>query len=249
MRDAVIVSAARTAVGKAPRGSLRETPPSELAMVAVSDRFALASLVYRPWDSPALPLTDFGVFMAKMNPSESWWSQYLSVAGYHLAEGRLALVQYAYMVFGRNVLGFDPVGWHWMYFVLNCMVLVLARELMERVLDLVTVLLLLALYVLVLGGHVILPGQGPMRADVAIIYDDALARTGAKVRDVGDLRDVVAIDTVDARGLFLHPQQPSLTSGPGGLWLRLGSMAAIDIRRGADAASDLVRTIGGPPER
>jgi len=35
MRDAVIVSAARTAVGKAPRGMLRETPPSELAMVAV----------------------------------------------------------------------------------------------------------------------------------------------------------------------------------------------------------------------
>ena len=35
MRDAVIVSAARTAVGKAPRGTLRETPPSELAMVAV----------------------------------------------------------------------------------------------------------------------------------------------------------------------------------------------------------------------
>jgi acetyl-CoA acyltransferase len=36
MRDAVIVSAARTAVGKAPRGSLRETPPETLAMTAVS---------------------------------------------------------------------------------------------------------------------------------------------------------------------------------------------------------------------
>ena len=35
MRDAVIVSAARTAVGKAPRGTLRETPPEELAMTAV----------------------------------------------------------------------------------------------------------------------------------------------------------------------------------------------------------------------
>jgi len=35
MRDAVIVSAVRTAVGKAPRGTLRETPPSELAMIAV----------------------------------------------------------------------------------------------------------------------------------------------------------------------------------------------------------------------
>ncbi len=35
MRDAVIVSAARTAVGRSPRGTLRETPPEELAMVAV----------------------------------------------------------------------------------------------------------------------------------------------------------------------------------------------------------------------
>ena len=42
MRDAVIVSAARTAVGKAPRGSLRETPPSELATVAVREALARA---------------------------------------------------------------------------------------------------------------------------------------------------------------------------------------------------------------
>ncbi len=35
MRDAVIVSAARTAVGKAPRGTLRETPPEDLAVAAI----------------------------------------------------------------------------------------------------------------------------------------------------------------------------------------------------------------------
>ncbi len=35
MRDAVIVAAARTAVGKAPRGTLRETPPEELAVAAI----------------------------------------------------------------------------------------------------------------------------------------------------------------------------------------------------------------------
>lgn len=43
MRDAVIVSAARTAVGKAPRGSLRETPPSELAMIAVREALGRAT--------------------------------------------------------------------------------------------------------------------------------------------------------------------------------------------------------------
>jgi acetyl-CoA acyltransferase len=42
MRDAVIVSAARTAVGRAPRGALRETPPEELAMAAVREALARA---------------------------------------------------------------------------------------------------------------------------------------------------------------------------------------------------------------
>jgi acetyl-CoA acyltransferase len=42
MRDAVIVSAARTAVGKAPRGALRETPPETLAMTAVREAIARA---------------------------------------------------------------------------------------------------------------------------------------------------------------------------------------------------------------
>jgi hypothetical protein len=102
--------------------------------------------------------------------------------------------------------------------------------------------------VLVLGGHLVLPGMPATRADIALIYDDALARTGAKVRDVGDLREAVAIDTVDAAGLFLHPQQASLTVENGGIWLRIGAAAAIDLRRGADAASELVRTVGTPGE-
>ncbi len=42
MRDAVIVSAVRTAVGRAPRGALRETPPEELAMAAVREALARA---------------------------------------------------------------------------------------------------------------------------------------------------------------------------------------------------------------
>ena len=35
MRDAVIVSAVRTAVGKAPKGMLRATRPDDLAAVAI----------------------------------------------------------------------------------------------------------------------------------------------------------------------------------------------------------------------
>jgi hypothetical protein len=97
--------------------------------------------------------------------------------------------------------------------------------------------------VLVVGGQLVLPGVSPLRADIALTYDDALARTGARVRDVGDLREVVAIDTIDASGLFLHPQSSALTTGTGGVWLRIGTPAAIDIRRGADPASELVRAV------
>jgi hypothetical protein len=97
----------------------------EAALVAV-----IAAAVYRPWAAPALPLTDFGVFMPRMDPGDSLWAQYLSVAGYHVSEGRLALVQYVYMVFAKNAFGFDPAGWHWMYFVVNCLVIILARRLM-----------------------------------------------------------------------------------------------------------------------
>jgi len=42
MRDPVIVSAARTAVGRAPRGTLRETPPDALGMAAVREALARA---------------------------------------------------------------------------------------------------------------------------------------------------------------------------------------------------------------
>ncbi|MEZ5415747.1 MAG: acetyl-CoA C-acyltransferase [Vicinamibacterales bacterium] len=45
MHDAVIVSAARTPVGKAPKGALRFSRPDELAALAVSDALARASAV------------------------------------------------------------------------------------------------------------------------------------------------------------------------------------------------------------
>src|SRR5687767_7483512 len=87
---------------------------------------------------------------------------------------------------------------------------------------------------LVLGGRLVLPGQPPLLADIAINYDDAVAQTDGRVRDVGDLRETVAIDTIDAGGLFLHPLPSAITRNDGGVWLRLGAPAAIQIRRGAE---------------
>jgi len=97
---------------------------------------------------------------------------------------------------------------------------------------------------LVVGAQLVIPGAAPLRADVAINFDDAVARAGARLREVGDLRHTVAIDTLDASGLFLHPAAASLTRRGDRAWLRIGAPAAFELRRGADPGSALVRRIG-----
>ncbi|HEY9449918.1 MAG TPA: M14 family zinc carboxypeptidase [Gemmatimonadaceae bacterium] len=99
--------------------------------------------------------------------------------------------------------------------------------------------------VLILGGRLALPGEEPLRIDLAIDFDDAVAHRGPRLRDAGDLREAVSIDTVDASGLFIHPVGSSLGRGDGGARLLLGAPAHFEIRRGASRASELVRTIGG----
>jgi hypothetical protein len=98
---------------------------------------------------------------------------------------------------------------------------------------------------IVLGGQIVLPGKPPLRADIAINYDDAVARLGGRVREVGDLAGVVAIDTIDANGLFLHPSESALQAGGGGAWLRLGARAEFLVRRSADPSSEVMMRIGG----
>jgi hypothetical protein len=102
---------------------------------------------------------------------------------------------------------------------------------------------------LVRGGQLVLEGQPPMPMDLAINYEDAVARTGGRIRDAGDLADQVAIDTLDATGLFLHPSQSVLTRTPAGPMLRLGAEAWLELRRGPEATSALVRRLPGTPEQ
>jgi hypothetical protein len=99
--------------------------------------------------------------------------------------------------------------------------------------------------VLVRGGQLVLPGAPPMRADLTLTYDDAVARRGARLREVGDLPEVVALDTVDATGLFVHPAPASLESRGGRRWLRVDEPVALTIRRGREPTSDVVRALGG----
>lgn len=97
---------------------------------------------------------------------------------------------------------------------------------------------------LIVGAHVILPGRAPMLADIAINYDDPVARTGARIREVGDLQAVQAIDTIDVTGLFLHPARQTLVNRGAASWLTIGSRAKLDVRRGPEPGSMLVRQIG-----
>jgi hypothetical protein len=97
---------------------------------------------------------------------------------------------------------------------------------------------------LVLGGRLVLPGLAPLRADVAINYDDAVARTGGRISEIGDLEGSAALDTLDVAGLFLFPADSVLTTGAGATWLRIGAPAVFQVRRGPGPDSELVRRIG-----
>ena len=102
-----------------------------------------------------------------------------------------------------------------------------------------------AIDILVTGASLVLPGQPPVRVDIAMNYDDALRQGRARVREVGDLEGVVAFDTVDAAGLFLHPAAAMLTEQRGQHWLRLNAVVQLSIRRGPEPGSTLVRAMGG----
>ncbi len=76
-------------------------------------------------------------------------------------------------------------------------------------------------------------------------YEDALKKGRARVREVGDLAGVVALDTINAAGMFLHPANAMLTEQKGQRWLRLNAVVDLTIRRGAEPSSSTVREIRG----
>ena len=99
--------------------------------------------------------------------------------------------------------------------------------------------------VLVRGGRLALGGRA-WDADVALTYDDPVARTGPRLRDVGDLGRGEAVDTLDASGLFLHPAREMIDAEQGSGALRLDVPASFALRRGPDPDAPLVRGIGSP---
>ena len=102
-----------------------------------------------------------------------------------------------------------------------------------------------AVDVVVTGASLVIPGQPPVRVDISMNYDDPLRKGRARVREIGDLEDVVAFDTIAAPGLFLHPAESMLTEKNGNRWLRVGANVQLAIRRGPEPGSALVRELGG----
>ena len=100
--------------------------------------------------------------------------------------------------------------------------------------------------VLVMGGTMVLPDGRTYAADLVFTFDDALTQSGdLTLREVGDLQGSTALDTIDARGLFLHIDPAMLTNRGGNSWLRLGAEANLTIRRGEGKESAVVRRLGG----
>src|SRR5690606_36238267 len=100
-----------------------------------------------------------------------------------------------------------------------------------------------AMDVLITGAQLVIPGQPPMQLDISVNYDDAVARTGGVVREVGDLQGVIAIDTLALDGMFLHPEPEALVGSRNKHWLTVGAKAKFTVRRGSEPASELVSRI------
>jgi hypothetical protein len=90
---------------------------------------------------------------------------------------------------------------------------------------------------LVLGGSLVVPGAGAVRADVAVNFDDPVARTGGRIREAGDLEGAVGLDTLRVDGRFLHPLAGTVQHGGGATRVPIGAPARFVIRTGADPAS------------
>jgi len=97
---------------------------------------------------------------------------------------------------------------------------------------------------LVMGGSVVIPGFGPVREDVAINFDDSVAKTGGRIREMGDLELAVALDTMYVDGKYLHPGVETVTKGVAGSMIQLGAPARFTVR---DTPSPTSKVVGRIP--
>ena len=93
------------------------------------------------------------------------------------------------------------------------------------------------------------PNGEPLPLDLALVYEDGVARRGLQLGEIGDLDDAVALDTVDVSGLYLHLATPS-SLDPQDWWLIGGERVAVVVRKGPEAEAEVVmRLPKSPAER
>ncbi len=93
---------------------------------------AFCALVYQPWAAPGLPILDFSEFLPKLAAHDSFWGSVRAVQQYLASQGRFSPVQYVYLAGAWKLFGTNAAGWHWTYFIVNAVVLFLARDILLR---------------------------------------------------------------------------------------------------------------------
>lgn len=102
---------------------------------------------------------------------------------------------------------------------------------------------------LVLGGTVALPDLPPLEAGLLIRYEDPLARTGARVVDVGDMGEAEARDTVHLDGAWIIPDESMLERRGGSVQIQPGVPASFTVARDREGERPIwvFRGRGSPP--
>jgi hypothetical protein len=96
---------------------------------------------------------------------------------------------------------------------------------------------------LVMGASVVIPGVGVTREDVAINFDDSVARTSGRLAEMGDLEGVIALDTVHLNGKFLHAAPATILTRAAKGYTPLGYPSLFTVRETASPTSKLVRRL------
>jgi len=89
---------------------------------------------------------------------------------------------------------------------------------------------------LIRGGYIAVPGVEPYRADIGINGASVGGPSTTQITDIGDLAAVVARDTIDATGLYIHADTPTLQPG---------MEPVLFLRRSADPGSEVVWEVNG----
>ena len=181
---------------------------------------AICAIVYRPWDAPHLPLTDFGIFLEARGTSHNLLSQYGGVASYYMAEGRACLITFLYMVLGSAAFGTWAPGWHWTYFVLNSAVILLAWNFLVRLgISRVTAFVVLGLWAMM--GPTAELWYRPAGEAIALIFFMTALGQALNYSDAENWRRRAMIIGVCAAGIILSKEMLVVLLPAGWLFSRL----------------------------